>query len=192
MRSRKWIGLELVGFSSREANRISLFSTVAGGGLVGRGALARRSRAGSGAGGGVLCDGMPLVADGGVGVGTADLGTGICGRLGTGFLVPGGATGSSVWVYVAARTGGDATWLADFGARGLKGSGPRRRLDGPQEQRVRRAESTDFDFPILRSHVIPLVRPGMITGISGEVASPAGTTLGPGVGIGRVDSGHWT
>lgn len=99
---------------------------------------------------------------------------------------------SPVWVYVAARTGGDATWLADFGARGLKGSGPRRRLDGPQEQRVRRAESTDFDFPILRSHVVPLVRPGMITGISGEVASPAGTALGPGVGIGRVDSGHWT
>jgi hypothetical protein len=39
MRSRKWIGLELVGFSSREARRISLFSTVAGGGLVGRGTL---------------------------------------------------------------------------------------------------------------------------------------------------------
>ncbi|MBW2546521.1 MAG: hypothetical protein JRE82_04660 [Deltaproteobacteria bacterium] len=54
MRSRKWIGLELVGFSSREARRISLFSTVAGGGLVGRGTIERRSRTAAGAGGGTL------------------------------------------------------------------------------------------------------------------------------------------
>jgi len=49
------MGLALVGFSSLEASKTNLFSTVAAGGLLGCGALTRRSRTESGGGGGVLC-----------------------------------------------------------------------------------------------------------------------------------------
>jgi hypothetical protein len=85
-----------VGFSSREANKISFFSTVAGGGLVGRGTLARRPRRASGAGVGGLIADVPFLAAGGVGAGSAATGACISGVLGTGFLVPGGGAGAAV------------------------------------------------------------------------------------------------
>jgi hypothetical protein len=69
MRSRKCIGLELVGFSLREASKISLFSTVAGGGLLGCGALDRRARTGAGAGRAAAFATAPLVAFGTAGAG---------------------------------------------------------------------------------------------------------------------------
>jgi hypothetical protein len=50
MRSRKWIGLEAVGLSSRVATRMSLFSMAPGGGLLGCGALGRRAPDGDGGG----------------------------------------------------------------------------------------------------------------------------------------------
>jgi hypothetical protein len=68
---------------------------VAGGGLVGRGALDRRCRTASGEGGGVLCRGEPFVATAGFRAGAAATGAGISGLLGTGRLVPGGAAGAA-------------------------------------------------------------------------------------------------
>jgi len=84
-----------VGFSSRDANKISLFSTVAGGGLVGRGTLERRWRTASGEGGGVLFRAEPFVAVAGVGAGATATGACISGLLGTGLLVPGGGAGAA-------------------------------------------------------------------------------------------------
>jgi len=88
------MGLALVGFSSLEANKTSLFSIVSGGGLLGFGALDRRCVTASGVGGGVLCGVGPVLAIGGAGAGAAINADGIRGALGTGFLVPGGAEGS--------------------------------------------------------------------------------------------------
>jgi hypothetical protein len=63
-----------------------LFSTVAGGGLLGCGAIERGFRTGSGARGGMRCGDGPLVAIRGVD---------ISGALGTGLFVPGGAVGAA-------------------------------------------------------------------------------------------------
>ena len=63
-----------------------------------------------------------------------------------------------VGVHVAARSRRNTSRLADLSTALLKRAGPGRCLDSSEEQRLRCAEPTDFDFPILRSHVIPLVR----------------------------------
>jgi hypothetical protein len=83
-----------VGFSSREASKISLFSTVEGGGLLGRGALDLRCRMELGRDGGLLCGEGLLLAIGDAGIGAASTGDGIFAALGSGFLVPGGAEGA--------------------------------------------------------------------------------------------------
>jgi hypothetical protein len=83
-----------VGFSSREASKISLFSTVDGGGLLGCGALDLRCEMEWGMDGGVLCGEVRLPAIGDAGIGAASTGDGISAALGSGFLVPGGAEGA--------------------------------------------------------------------------------------------------
>ncbi len=166
-----------MGFSSLEAKRISLFSTAAGGGLVGRGALSRRTRTGPGAAGrwplrrrmqGLLSLQWNRIAGDrarSIRCRACRIGNGWrrAGRLGWKDLVAPPLTrvldrDGAVRVHVAARPGRHTTRLPDEGAALLQGAGPGRRLNGPQEERLRSAELADFDFPVLRSHVVPSVR----------------------------------
>jgi hypothetical protein len=85
------MGLALLGFSSREASKINLFSTVAGGGLLGCGALDRWCRMDSGVGGGVLFGDGPSFAIGNAGAGATFFADGIGMASETELLFPAGA-----------------------------------------------------------------------------------------------------
>jgi len=77
----------------------------------------------------------------------------------------------SVRVDVAARTCGHAPGFAESGTASLQSGRPARCLDGAEEKRLGFAEPTDFYFPVLRSHLNPLLCSSMIPKISWEVAS---------------------
>ncbi|MGB8223802.1 MAG: hypothetical protein WCF10_14540 [Polyangiales bacterium] len=83
------MGLVLLGFSSREASKINLFSTVAGGGLLGCGALDRCCRTDTGVGGGALFGDGRLFATGNAGATVFGDGIGVASE--TELLFPAGA-----------------------------------------------------------------------------------------------------
>ena len=93
------MGLDALGFSSRELSKMSLFSTLAGGGLLGCGVRVRAVAAGLGAGAGTDASrftgsGAEMGAESGAAAGAAAFGRGRSGTLATGLLVPGGGASS--------------------------------------------------------------------------------------------------
>jgi hypothetical protein len=93
------MGLDALGSSSREARRMSLFSTVAGGGLLGFGPRRFAFAVGDGGAEGgtdALAREGEVSLRSGTGLAPSDraAGAGISGALGTGRFVPGGGAGA--------------------------------------------------------------------------------------------------